>query len=340
MVREIFTHVDDVEAPCEEEEEGKGALACLGAWDDVPPSITGAHHMKLTPKVQDETHLEIVVGEEEHGRRIDEEHTQVAASQQPPPPHDEDQGGTIGFDKVLWDTDVMVDKVDGSQYVQFTYHSFDGEEGFPGNVKVQVAYRLTRDMELLVDMRAIVGNKSTPLNLAQHTYWNLGGHNSGTILNNSIQIAGDKITLVDGELIPTGQLEEVAGTPYDFRRQRVIGSQIDKVTGGYDINYELKGGHTMRIMGGKDVHFAAKVRDPKSRRAMEVYTNQVGMQFYTSNGLSGVVGKGGAMYGMHDALCLETQGFPDAVHHPNFPSVIVPAHHHYHHIMLFRFSLH
>ncbi|KAI5076195.1 hypothetical protein GOP47_0008260 [Adiantum capillus-veneris] len=248
-------------------------------------------------------------------------------------------GGKIGFDKVLWDTEVIVDKVNASQYVQFTYNSYDGEQGFPGDVKVQVTYRLTSDMDLLVHMTGKVGNKSTPLNLAQHTYWNLGGHNSGTILNNTIQIVGDKITQVDDSLIPTGQLKKVAGTPYDFRMPRVIGSQIDEVKVGYDINYQLKRGKAMKVLGGTYVHLAAKVRDPKSSRAMEVYTNQVGVQFYTGNYLDGIVGKGGVMYKMHDALCLETQGFPDAVHHPNFPSIIVPAHHEYQHIMLFRFSV-
>ncbi|KAH7282718.1 hypothetical protein KP509_35G044900 [Ceratopteris richardii] len=245
-------------------------------------------------------------------------------------------GGKIGFDKVLWHTKVIVDEKDGSESVQFTYHSFDGEEGFPGDVKVQVTYKITSEMELLVHMTGTVGNKSTPLNLAQHTYWNLGGHNSGTILNNTIEIAADKVTKVDDSLIPTGELEEVKGTPYDFTNPREIGNTIEQVN-GYDINYALKGGQAMKIME-HTVHFAAKVKEPKSRRTMELYTNQKGLQFYTGNYLPGMAGKDGAVYGAHDALCLETQGFPDAVNHPSFPSVVIPAFHNYTHIMLFRFS--
>lgn len=247
-------------------------------------------------------------------------------------------GGKIGYDKVLWDATTMLDENDGAPCARFTYHSFDGEQGFPGDLNVTVTYKLTNDMELVVDMKGVVGNKTTPVNLAQHTYWNLGGHNSGTILNDTIQIAGDRVTVVDQNLIPTGELKDVKGTPYDFTNEATIGGRIDKVKGGYDINYELKGGKLIEFEG-ESLHFAARVREPSSGRVMEVYTNQPGMQFYTSNMLSGVKGKNGAVYGMHDGLCLETQGFPNAVNEPNFPSIVVKHGHVYHHKMLYRFSI-
>lgn len=248
-------------------------------------------------------------------------------------------GGKVGFDKVLWSLEDV--RSDGkSPSATFSYHSFDGEQGFPGSLNVYVTYKLVRNMELLVDMKAVAGNKSTPVNLAQHTYWNLGGHKSGSILNHTIQIAGDYVTVVDKDLIPTGQLLPVQNTPYDFRKEAVIGKHMDKLKDGFDINYKLMKGMLIPSIKHHDKHLtlAAKVRDPKSGRSLEVYTNKPGLQFYTGNLLSGIHGKDGAFYKEHDALCLETQGFPNAVNQPKFPSVVVRPGQTYQHLMLYRFS--
>lgn len=251
-------------------------------------------------------------------------------------------GGKVGFDKVLWQLEKVINEGDGPS-VTLSYHSFDGEQGFPGSLKVTVTYTLVNDTDLAVDMTAEPGNKSTPVNLAQHTYWNLGGHNSGTILNNTIQIFGNKVTVVDKELIPTGQMASVKKTPYDLREEHLIATRIDKLNEGFDINYALKGGHVIELSRKNNkkgkLKLAAKVYDPLSHRALEVYTNKPGLQFYSGNQLNGIMGKDGAVYGLHDGLCLETQGFPDSVNHPNFPSIIVNPGESYHHFMLYHFFI-
>lgn len=178
-------------------------------------------------------------------------------------------------------------------------------------------------------------NKPTPVNLAQHTYWNLGGHNSGPILGHEVQIFGSQITPVGEGLIPTGKLAPVKGTPYDFLKPHTVGSKINELPQGYDINYVLD---RMGKKTGVSMKPVAIVQERKSGRVMELWTNQPGVQFYTSNMLSNMTGKGGYVYGNHAALCLETQGFPDAVNHPNFPSVMVSPGEVYEHFMLFKFS--
>jgi len=208
--------------------------------------------------------------------------------------------------------------------------------GFPGDLKVKVTYKIVSDNQLLVAMTAKPLNKATPVNLAQHTYWNLGGHNSGNILGNEVQIFGSHITPVEEHLIPTGKFASVKGTPYDFLKPHTVGSRINELSGGYDINYVLD-----RVAKSKthaSLNPVAIVQDKKSGRVMELWTNKPGVQFYTSNMLHNVTGKGGYVYGPHAALCLETQGFPDAVNHPNFPSVIVKPGGVYEHFMLFKFS--
>lgn len=204
--------------------------------------------------------------------------------------------------------------------------------GFPGDLNVTVGYSLIGDKKLRVTMKAKALNKPNPVNLAQHTYWNLGGHNSGNILSEEIQIFGSHYTPVDSELIPTGKIESVKGTPYDFLEPHKVGSRISKLPSGYDINYVLDGA------AGNKLRQAAIVHDNKSGRMMELLTDAPGMQFYTSNSLKNVKGKGGFVYQSHAALCLETQAFPDSVNHPNFPSTIVTAGKTYKHHMLFKFS--
>ncbi|KAK6256030.1 Aldose 1-/Glucose-6-phosphate 1-epimerase - like 9 [Theobroma cacao] len=240
-------------------------------------------------------------------------------------------GGPKGFGDVVWK--VKKYKKDGpAPYILFAYDSYDGEEGFPGALKVTVAYTLLAKNQLSVTMKAKVVKKSTPVNLAQHTYWNLGNHDSGDILSEEIQIFASLYTPVDSQLIPTGKLEPVKGTPYDFLKLQTIGSRIKELPKGYDINYALDG------TPGK-MKKVAVVKDKKSGRVMKLFANQPGVQFYTGNMIKNVKGKGGFVYKAHAALCLETQGFPDSVNHPNFPSQIVTPKKLYEHNMLFKFSI-
>ncbi|XP_031287297.1 aldose 1-epimerase-like [Pistacia vera] len=240
-------------------------------------------------------------------------------------------GGLRGFSDVVWKVKKYKNEGDAPTIV-FAYHSFDGEEGFPGDLYVTVGYTLIGDKKLKVTMKAKALNKATPVNLAQHMYWNLGGHNSGNILSEEIQIFGSYFTPVDSKLIPTGKFASVKGTPYDFLKPHKVGSRISKLPTGYDINYVLDGG------AGSKLRRAAIVHDKKSGRVMELLTDAPGMQFYTSNFLKNVKGKGGFVYQPHAALCLETQAFPDSVNHPNFPSTIVAPGKTYKHHMLFKFS--
>lgn len=196
-------------------------------------------------------------------------------------------------------------------------------------------YTLTSSTTMKLDMEAVPQNKATPISLAQHTYWNLAGHNAGTILDHSIQIWGSHITPVDENTVPTGEIMPVKGTPFDFTTEKKIGASIHEVPGlGYDHNYVLDSGKEK-----EGLKHAAKLKDPSSSRALSLWTTAAGMQFYTGNYVNGVVGKGGATYGKHSGVCLETQGFPNAINQPNFPSVVVQPGEKYRHTMLFEFSV-
>ncbi|KAK4804064.1 hypothetical protein SAY86_003881 [Trapa natans] len=245
--------------------------------------------------------------------------------------HNTLHGGPRGFSDVAW-TVSRYQKDGRAPGIVFKYLSKDGEEGFPGDLRVTVSYSLRRDNTLRVSMRAKAIDKATPVNLAQHTYWNLGGHCSGSILSEDLQIFASNITPVDSHLIPTGMIASVVGTPYDFRQPKKIGSQIAALPKGFDINYVLDSSR-------KSLQRAAVVHDRRSGRVMELSTNQPGVQLYTGNMLRDVKGKGGCEYGAHAALCLETQKYPDSVNRPNFPSEIVSPGETYNHLMLFRFSI-
>lgn len=184
-------------------------------------------------------------------------------------------------------------------------------------------------------MEAVPGNKASPVSLAQHTYWNLAGHNSGDILEHTAQLLGNHYTPVDQNTIPTGEIKAVKDTPFDFTTEKKIGRDIQQVGLGYDHNYVLDCG-----IEKSGLKHAVKIKDPKSARVLNLWTNAPGMQFYTANYLNGVVGKGGAVYNKHAGVCLETQGFPNAVNTPNFPSIIVLPGHKYQHTMVYEFSLH
>ena len=200
-----------------------------------------------------------------------------------------------------------------------------------------VTYKISSGYQLDVSMEATPLDKPTPVNLVQHVYWNLAGNGNGDVLDHELKIYASHITPVDDELIPTGEIEKVKSTAFDFTSPRLIGSQIGELPKGYDINYVLDktAGKGLEREG---LWKAAEVRERKSGRVLELWTNQEGMQLYTSNTLK-AVGKGGAVYGQHGGLCLETQGFPDSVNHPQFPSQIVYPGGKYYHRMLFQFSL-
>jgi aldose 1-epimerase len=225
-------------------------------------------------------------------------------------------GGRKGFAQVAWQSTALSPGPHESA-VRFTYLSKDGEEGYPGNLTVSVTYTVTDDNEFRLDYEAKT-DKATLVNLTNHAYFNLAG--SGDVLGQELWIAADQYTLADDQLIPTGQIASVKGSPIDFTTPSLIGTRIEEVKprmNGYDHNFVLKSA------GGAPV-LCARARDPKSGRVMEVFTSQPGVQLYTGNHLQKVVGTGGAIFGnRHPAFCLETQHFPDSIHHPNFPSVVL-----------------
>ncbi len=238
-------------------------------------------------------------------------------------------GGIKGFHKVLWDAQPV--ETDDAVGVRFTYLSKDGEEGYPGNLKVAALYSLTRDNEFKAEFSATT-DKPTIVNLAHHSYWNLAGPAAGDILDHVLTINADRYTPVDAGLIPTGELAAVKGTPLDFTTPTPIGKRIGQLDGGYDHNFVLN-------QGDEALTLAARVADPKSGRVMEIHTDQPGMQFYSGNFLDGsVTGKGGVVYGKHFGLCLETQHFPDSPNKPNFPTVVLRPGETYRHTMVHKFT--
>ena len=221
-------------------------------------------------------------------------------------------GGLVGFDKVVWHAEPQ-----SGASVKFTYTSADGEESYPGQVAVTVVVTLTDANELSIDYSAVT-DKPTPVNLTNHSYFNLAGE--GDVLNHEMMIAADHFTPKDEASIPTGEIKPVKGTPMDFTKPHPIGSrfsQIEEKPAGYDHNYVLNS-------GGKSLGLAARVFEPRTGRVMEVRTTEPGVQLYTANYLDGsLTGKRGVVYRQHCAFCLETQHFPDSVNHPQFPSTIL-----------------
>lgn len=232
-------------------------------------------------------------------------------------------GGLRGFDKVLWTAEPFRD--DRNAGVRLRYTSADGEEGYPGTVKVTVTYTLTSRDELAVDYEAIT-DKATPINLSQHTYWNLSGAGRGKILDHVLSLDASHFTPVDSTLIPLGEVRSVDGTPFDFRKPTAIGARIDapdeqlRYGGGYDHNWVLDRG---TAAPGEPRH-AARLISPSTGRTLDISTTEPGVQFYTGNFLDGtIVGKGGRVYPRRSGLCLETQHFPDSPNHSSFPSTIL-----------------
>ena len=227
-------------------------------------------------------------------------------------------GGVKGFDKVPW----KAAPAETGAGVTFTRTSPDGEEGYPGTLAVRVTYTLTDKNELIVEYHATT-DKATPVNLTQHSYFNLAGQASGDILGHELMLAADRFTPVDETLIPTGELASVQGTPFDFRQPTAIGARINqdhpqiKLGPGYDHNWVLS-------RKGTGLQLAARVHEPKTGRTLEVSTTEPGIQFYAGNFLDGkLTGKAGAVYRQRTGFCLETQHFPDSPNKPQFPSTIL-----------------
>jgi aldose 1-epimerase len=238
-------------------------------------------------------------------------------------------GGKIGFNKHVWNAEEL--KTDSAVGVKFTRRSIANEEGYPGNLDVAVSYTLTNDNALRIEFTATT-DKATPINLTNHNYWNLAGAGAGKVLDHEVTIASDHYLAVDEGLIPTGEFTPVAGTPLDFMAAHKLGERIKDINAdprGYDHCYVL------RSQDGK-LALAARVKDPASGRVMEIHTTQPGIQLYTGNFLNGSEGHGGS--NKHEALCLETQHYPDSPNHPEFPSSILKPGETFHQVTVHRFS--
>ncbi len=238
-------------------------------------------------------------------------------------------GGLKGFDKVVWDASVPDNSVPS---LTLKYVSKDGEEGYPGNLNITVQYTLTDDDGLKIEYNAET-DKATPVNLTNHSYFNLTGDVSNTILDHTLMIDADQYTPVDTTLIPTGEIKSVKGTPFDFTSSKKIGKDIDLVKGGYDHNW---------VLNQKDssLQKVAELSDSISGRTMEVYTTQPGLQFYTGNFLDGkFINRDGTAIKLHTALCLETQHFPDSPNKPNFPATILKPGEKYHSVTIYKVKL-
>lgn len=239
-------------------------------------------------------------------------------------------GGTKrSLDKVMWTAEID----DAQNAVSFRYTSPHLEEGFPGNLAIEVTFTLTDHNELKIDYHATT-DQATPVNLTNHAYFNLAGEGSPTIRDHVLRLNADRYTAVDEGLIPTGELAPVAETPLDFREPQTIGARIDQLpqTGGYDHNYVIN-------RSGPGVVLAARVVDPESGRVMECHTDQPGVQLYTANGMSIPAGKSGKPYGKQSAFCLETQNYPNGINTPSFPNSVLRPSQSYQHHTVYAFSV-
>lgn len=244
-------------------------------------------------------------------------------------------GGDEGFRYQVWDARKIDD-----QTLELSYFSEDGEGGYPGNLTVNVIYKVTEENELKLEYSART-DKPTVINLTNHTFFNLAGEGKGSVLNHTLYVNANQYTPVNSVAIPTGELRDVTGTPFDFTTPTRIGARIDedneqlKFVGGYDHNFVLN-------KDPDELALAARLSEPTTGRVMEVYTTEPGLQVYTANSLTGEgnqIGKGGHAYGPRSAICLETQHFPDAPHHPNFPSTVLVPGEEYRSTTIYKFSV-
>jgi aldose 1-epimerase len=245
-------------------------------------------------------------------------------------------GGLKGFDKVVWGVAAAEVSQDEPKLV-LTHLSADGDEGYPGNLSVQATYALTRENSLRVEFSAHT-DQPTVCNLTHHSYFNLAGQ--GDVLHHVAYINADKFTPVDGGLIPTGELRDVAGTVFDFRAPTPIGLRINrddeqlKLGRGYDHNFVLNKSGARAV----ELSLAARVYEPVSGRAMEVWTTAPGTQFYTGNFLAGTAGKAGRIYSAHEGFCFEPQHFPDSPNHPEFPTTELKPGETYRNTIIYKFG--
>ncbi len=229
-------------------------------------------------------------------------------------------GGKIGLDKVVWGDRHDQTSKSPTNRVTFPYTSPDGEEGYPGKLSIKVTYSLSDKNELTITYQATT-DKPTPVNLTNHAYFNLAGHGSDTVLDHELMLNCDKYTPADDTLIPTGKIDAVKSTPLDFTKATRIGARIEQLIKtpfqGYDHNFVInqKKANAMTL--------AAKLKDRQSGRVLTISTTEPGVQFYSGNFLKGQKGKGGKVYKLRSACCLETQHYPDSVNHPNFPTTIL-----------------
>jgi aldose 1-epimerase len=240
-------------------------------------------------------------------------------------------GGRRGWDKVVW-TAAAVDTARGPA-LELTYISKDGDEGYPGTVTAKTVYTLTDDDELTVDMQATT-DRTTLVNMAHHSYWNLGGYNSGTVLDHELTLYADQYT-PGSPMVPDGEIKAVKGTPFDFTRSKPVGRDLEQAGGtpiGYDHNFVVNG-EPNRLRP------VARLKDPKSGRVMTLSADQPGVQFYTGNFLNGSIKGKGTTYGQYAGLCLETQKFPNAINVPAWQDqVILRPGQTYRHVMIHKFS--
>ena len=248
-------------------------------------------------------------------------------AQNSPPSHL--HGGPKGFHKMVWSAETL--SYEDSISVVFSRLSPDGEEGYPGNLSVTVTYTLNNRNELAIDYRAET-DKTTPINLTNHTYWNLKGVGNGDVLEHLLTLHAESYIPTDEDRIPTGELRAVQGTPMDFTRPVKIGARIDQVTGGgYNHCYVLRKEHDPLAL-------AASVYEPLTGRTMEIYTTEPGMQFYSGHFLNHYRGRGGLLLEKYHGFCLEAQHFPNSVNQPHFPSTLLMPEKNYRQTTLYKLS--
>ena len=242
-------------------------------------------------------------------------------------------GGLKGFDKAVWAAEPIEEA--NAVGLKLQYTSVDGEEGYPGTLKCTVEYRLTNENELKIEYFAET-DKPTPVNLTNHSYFNLKGQGEGTILDHVVYLNAKRFTPIDETFIPTGELRAVAGTPMDFTTPTAIGARIHaddeqlKNGKGYDHNF---------VLDGDGLSLVARVEEKTTGRVLEAYTMEPGVQFYVGNFLDGTLtGKDGKVYEQRYGFCLETQHFPDSPNHPDFPSIILKPGEQYHTETVYKFS--
>ena len=247
-------------------------------------------------------------------------------------------GGLVGFNRVMWEAEPFEQGEAGGVILQHV--SPDGDQGYPGMLDVRVTYTVTEDA-LTIDYRA-TSDTATPVNLTQHTYWNLAGHAAGSIAAHELTLAAARFTPVDETLIPTGERRAVGGTPFDFRAPHAIGARIDdddeqlRIGGGYDHNYVVDRSPDDEPDA---LAFAARVYEPRSGRVLDVHTTEPGIQCYSGNMIpDGLAGKQGARYARRGGLALETQHYPDSPNQPSFPTTILRAGRPYTSRTIYRFS--